>query len=462
MYVLRSCQDSAVNNCLSYIRSPQNYPVVCVLPTAAGKSLVINEVARRSGDKALVLQPSIELLKQNYSKAEELGCIGMTMYSAGGGSKEFGYLTYATLGSIKSLAAMFKALGVTTVLIDECHTGVSPANGSMFIKFIRALNPKKVIGFTATPYRLQSTLQGSKLVMLHRVFPTYFRQIIHVTQIKEMLDNGWWTPINYEYYEFDESHLTLNSSGTDFTEESIKKAIEVQGINNNIFMRIHNLYEQGYSRILVFTDSVDTAKRFAEYIPNSAYLSADTNKKDRFQIVEDFKSGKIKTLFNYNILATGFDYPELECVIMGRPTNSLAVYYQIVGRGARISKGKSEYLFVDYGGNVERFGRVEQQEIINYEGHGWGVFCKNELVTDVFLDGGYTVTKEEISEGFNTDEIETEEIWFGKHKGKTPQQLVRQYPGYVKFMFNTFDFGTPKMQTLKRDLEKLMKSTVIK
>jgi len=464
MYTLRGYQDRAVSDCMDYIRGPLNLPVVAVLPTAAGKSLIVNEVAKRVGEKVLIIQPSIELLKQNYKKAEELSCIGMSIYSAGAGEKEFGYLTYVTLGSIKKEAKKFKALGFKTVLIDECHTGVNPSESSMFTKFIKALDPKKVIGFTATPYRLNSTLAGTKLTMLNRVIPGYFKKIIHVTQIKEMIDQGFWSDIRYETYEFDNSGLILNSSGAEFTETSVSQAVQSQGVNNNILMKVLNMQELGYTRILVFTDSVPTAKKFSEHVKNSAYITSNTKPKERERIISEFKSGKIHVLFNYNILATGFDYPELQSVIMGRPTNSLAIFYQIVGRGVRIHPAKKWFHMIDFCGNVERFGRVEEQEIINYENHGWAVFCKGELVTDVYLNGGYSVTKDDIDNKFDSDntELETEKMWFGKYKGKTLPQIMKANPGYFTFMLNNFDFNTPKMYALKRDIGKLLKSDALK
>ena len=132
-------QQVVVDKCIAHINKPKNKPGVCVCPTSFGKSLVISELARVSGLKAIILQPSKELLEQNYSKLIALGGEAK-IYSASFNSKEVGHLTYATLGSVKNVGKMFKEWGVDLVIIDECDM-VNPKNlEGMFTNFISAVN----------------------------------------------------------------------------------------------------------------------------------------------------------------------------------------------------------------------------------------------------------------------------------------------------------------------------------
>ena len=115
--------------------------------------------------------------------------------------------------------------------------------------------------------------------------------------------------------------------------------------------------------ILVFTKFVEESISLCKAIPNSAYLTGETKKKDREKIIGDFKSGKIKVLANVGILTTGFDYPELDTIVLARPTMSLSLFYQMVGRIIRPYPGKQGWV-VDLCGNVERFGEVENFHLV--------------------------------------------------------------------------------------------------
>lgn len=458
-YILRDYQEKAVNTIMDYINGPSKKPVAASLPTGSGKSVVLGETVRRSNNKAIVLQPNKELLEQNVAKAMALGVDGIGIYSASAGSKEIGEsLTYSTLGSIKDKAKDFKAQGYNMVLIDECHHGTNwGKGGSMFKSFIKEFAPKKVIGVSATCYRLHSNMTGSKLKMLNRMHPSYFKDIIHVTQVKELLDGGYLTPTSYETHEFDESGLLLNSSGAEFNEDSVRSAIKTQGINNNIYLRVMELQKKGYTSILVFVDSVANAKKFADVVPNSACLSAETPTKERTRIVQEFKAGIINTVFNVKILTTGFDYEALQVVIMGYPTMSMGLYTQIGGRLSRIFPGKAEGLFIDYCNNVKRFGKIEEQEVIDFEDHGWGVFTGDErLVTGTYISGGYTVTKDDLRNKAKGLVVETKTLWFGKYSGKSLEEVLKIDPGYLTYMLNNFDFKGDKMQALKRSIQATM------
>jgi len=442
-YKLRNYQEEAVNDCIEYLESSVSIPVLAVLPTAAGKSLVIAEVARRTKGVCVVLQPSIELLKQNKSKAEALGCEDIKVYSAGLDTKEIGEtLTYATLGSIKKDIDKLIKLGVDTLLVDEAHFKFSEEKGSEFRKFINKLKPKKSIGFTATPFKLVPGRAGSKLVMLNRLKNKYYKDIIHLTQISQMVEEGYWSPIEYEIHDFDESGLKLNSTGAKFTDESVEQAMTDQGINNNIYLRVMDLLDKGYTKILIFTDCLYTAERLAEFVPDSLALSSKSSKKEREKGVKDFLSGKKKVLFNYGLFTTGFDDPSIQVVGMGRPTNSLAVYYQIIGRGVRIMEGKESFLYIDFCGNVNRFGPVEDLEMLDYGNYGWGVFSGDELLTGIHL-GLYSIDKHYLD---NPDKSFNDmTLWFGKHKGKKVKRLMYTQGGYLKYLLgDDFDFGDEK------------------
>jgi DNA repair protein RadD len=437
--ILRPYQERCVRKAFEYLYDDKRTkPEVLVAPTAAGKSLIIAAIADGFDEPLLVLQPSAELLKQNHTKLLDYG-FEADIYSASVGKKTLGKITFATLGSIKDLAEDLKLLGVRTVLIDEAHYGYPPEPGSMFMNFMNELKPRKVIGLTATPYLLRSSMSGSELKLLTRKRPKFFHDFLDIIQIQELTENNFWSRIDYKLYDFDESGLELNSTGSDFTEESIRRTLKAKGINNNIFLEIQDLQNQGVNSILVFMDTVENAEIMANHpkIKGATFIHGKMKKKDRDERVEGFKSGKYKVLINYGILTTGFDYPDLRCIIMGRPTLSLALYYQIVGRGTRISRetGKESCMFIDFCGTARRFGRVEDLVLEDVPGFGMAITSKDIVLTNVPIQG-LLRTKTSLKQEQDAKEITV--MPFGMHKGKPLTQVPISY---IEYMLNKKDFN---------------------
>ena len=124
--------------------------------------------------------------------------------------------------------------------------------------------------------------------------------------------------------------------------------------------------------VLVFCSSVRQAEKMAEEyntenIGECAAVSAKTKAKDRDRIISDFKSGKIKMVFNVGVLTTGFDHPALDCIVLLRPTRSIGLYYQMLGRGVRIAEGKTSCKVIDLTSTVKNMGRVETIKLVKRE-----------------------------------------------------------------------------------------------
>lgn len=406
----------------------------CFIHHNSGKSLIISKIAHEINRPTLVLQPSKEILEQNYAKAVSFGS-KPTIYSASCGIKELSAMTYATLKSIKKDVARLKDIGIDTLLIDECHSGYSPEEGSEFMEFMNRFPEAKVLGFTATPCRLRtysSMLEGnySKLNMLTKDEHNFFKKIVHVTQIQELTSQGFWCPLKYERWSFDESALMLNSTGAEYTNESIKESIVRNGLNNSIYKRLLQLMNERKA-ILVCMDSIESCNRISEFMNArmgaiTGVVTSLTTKKKREQIISDFKEGRLKVVFNYSTLATGFDFPELDCVMFGRPTFSYSTYYQILGRAVRIHPDKKEALIVDCCDNMRRFGRIEDLTIEQFPSKGWCMFAGDQLLSNIRM--GDIVTKDEIlrraaslksvnGDGRREDDLDSIIMWFGKYEG---------------------------------------------
>lgn len=449
MYTLRNNQERAVQSIVDLVdgKFKVNSGLV-VMPTAGGKSLVIGEAVKRLGRKVLVLQPSQELLNQNSKKYAALSGGKFSIYCAGLGEKEVGQVTFASLQSIKALGKSFRSMGFSILIVDEAHFSYDNKKTSMFGKFLKDLDPEFIVGLTATPFRIHRTLASTELKLLTTLKPVVFERLLHVTQIQEMIQNGWWSPFQYECYDIDDSNLKLNTSSTDYTAESIKENNKALSVNNLIYKRVKQLVSEGVKSILVFVDDLENADVFRNALPEyAAVLSTSTSKKDRKIIVEKFLAGEIKVLFNYAVLDTGFDFPDLECVIMGRPTKSFMTYYQILGRLVRVSENKNlNKRYIDYGNNVKRFGPIESFELKYVDKLGYRLISNNYVMSNVNVDRVKKTPHQLLNKLRCSDMI----VDFGMYKG---EYLCDVPLSYMAYMINK---DMVRNQEIKKEMQKFI------
>lgn len=393
MYTLRSYQEEAVTRAVDFFNSVGKHRPILELPTASGKSIIIAHIAKSLKSNVLVLQPSKELLEQNYIKyaevtAEHPELPPATVYSASVGIKERGQVTFATIGSIYKNPELFS--DVEYVIVDECHF-VPLKRDSMYVSFFSEIDAK-VLGLTATPYRLKtytdpfSGKKYSKINLLNREKPSFFNKFLYNVPTSRMYEEGFLCPVNYITMNWDGSFLEFNSTGAEYSENSVKEALERNQIIQRIPGIVNQAFQKGQRSCLVFVRSVEEARHLASITPFSEYLHALTPKKDRARIIKSFKNGGIKTLYNVAVLTTGFDYPELDTIIVARPTMSLALFVQMVGRGIRIAPGKEKCSLVDMCGNLERFGRLEELRTENDEKEGWVLRNDTRILSGRRLD----------------------------------------------------------------------------
>lgn len=385
-YKLRDYQQKASDAAVSFFNDRRNRRnAIMVLPTGSGKSLVIADIASRLDGCTLVFQPSKEILEQNYRKLLSYGVLDCSVYSASFGQKDINRITFATIGSVKSHPELFSHF--RNVIVDECHL-VNPKEG-MYRDFFRAVKCR-VLGLTATPYRLSSSRDfGSELKFITRTRPCVFSEVIYQVQVSTLLDLGYLARLNYYPMSpsgWDESRLRKNSTGADYTDKSVVAEYERVDFYDylvSIVLRLLRPKTGKRKGILVFTRFLKEAERLTMSIPGTAIVSGDTPKKERERILEAFKAGEVQVVANVGVLTTGFDYPELDTVVMARPTMSLALWYQIVGRAIRPHPGKEAGWIVDLCGNVRRFGEVKDLRLEDTGNGRWAVFSNGRQLTNV-------------------------------------------------------------------------------
>ena len=211
---LRTYQAEGVEASLRYLRNGGDRGVL-IAPTGSGKSHIIAEIVRNLDGDAVVFQPSREILEQNAAKLAAAGC-RPAIHLASLGRREVGRVTLATIGSVRKTPELFRTCRY--VLVDECHL-VNPKKG-MYRAFLEELRKVKILGLTATPYRLASNSWGSELRFITRTRPRVFRDVVHHTQIGDLLRQGFLSPLRYrEIPTIDLARLEVNSTGADYTDE---------------------------------------------------------------------------------------------------------------------------------------------------------------------------------------------------------------------------------------------------
>lgn len=381
MYVLRPYQNDAVNAAVDFFKTKDKKNAIEVLPTGSGKSLVLANIVKKLGEPTLILQPTKEILEQNTDKLISYG-FNPSIYSASLKKKEISEITLATIGSIVNKPELFHQF--KHMLIDECDT-VNP-KGGMYEKFINSSN-FKILGVTATPYRLSTDgYGGSMLKFITRTRPKIFDQMIYYVHNKELFDAGYLAKLQYYSIPgFDSSKLKANSTGADYDETSIRNYYTQINFPASIVKVVSSL--MGVRKnILVFTRFISEAEFLVRTVPGIVIVTAETPKKDRERILSEFKSGIIKVIANVGILTVGFDYPELETVVIARPTMSLRLWYQMIGRSSRPHISKKESYVVDMGDNLRLFGRVEDMVIENEGGNKWFISSNGKKLTNQYYE----------------------------------------------------------------------------
>lgn len=345
-----------------------------------GKSLVLAQIAKDSVEKwngrVLILAHVKELLEQNADKIRKL-CpeLKIGIYSAGLRSHDTTeQVIVAGIQSVYNKACELDAFDL--VVVDEAHAISSEGDGMYrtFLADMKVINPHvRVIGLTATPFRLKGGLICKPENILN--------EICYEAGLKEMIQQGYLSPLISRAGRAEANLANLHIRGGEFISDEVAAAMDNDALVTSACREIVELTRDRKS-VLIFTASVDHCKHVAEKIQafsgkECAIVTGDTSPAERAEIIARFKGEFIpadlfgtpkpplKFLANVNVLTTGFDAPNTDCVVMLRPTNSPGLLIQCAGRGTRLSPetGKSSCLFLDYGGNILRHGPLDMIKV---------------------------------------------------------------------------------------------------
>ena len=359
---LRSYQSGAIQGIYNYFHADTGNPLV-VIPTAGGKSLVmatfVEGVLKAFPDQRILIVTHVrELIEQNHDELKRLWPEAPSgIYSAGLKQRDIGaQILFAGIQSIHK--RIYDVQQCDLVLIDEAHL-IPRSSNTMYRRFLdglKRINPLlKVIGLTATPYRLDSG-------MLHEGDDSIFTDIAYEVSVRELIDAGYLSPLISKRMVTELDVTSVGARGGEFIARDLEAAIDKDAITQSAVEEIFS-YAKDRKSWLIFCAGVDHAYHVRDAVRSRGVtcetIVGDTPSAQREAIINAFKQGKIQCLTNANVLTTGFNAPAVDLLAMLRPTKSAGLYVQIVGRGCRLAPGKTDCLVLDFAGNIERHGPID-------------------------------------------------------------------------------------------------------
>ena len=334
-----------------------------VLPTGAGKSLVIAEAVGKvleCGKRALVLHHNAELISQNsaaYARQFPMSDFGINC--AGLGRRDFDQdVVFCSIQSVYQYAAEFGARAA--VFVDECHL-INTLDETMFAKFLsdmKRLADSRVIGLTATPYRMKlGLIAGPNRPFSHIAHTTTIPELIEADRISPVRNAKTETSVSMDGCRINRGEFVLEEMASRFsvaTEGAVREILATAG-------------RERRKHCLVFTASVSNAEQTAHLIrqisgEDARVVSGMSTPLERATNLELFRSGDLRFLVNVNVLTTGFDAPHIDLIGVLRATTSPGLFAQICGRGFRKSPGKTDCLLLDFGENLSRHGCLDSSD----------------------------------------------------------------------------------------------------
>jgi DNA repair protein RadD len=377
MLQLRPYQQDSVNAVYEYLRNRDGNPCI-VIPTAGGKTPVMATICRDAVNlwdgRVLVLAHVKELLEQTAGTLRQMAPdLDIGVYSAGLKRRDTEHrIIVAGIQSVYKRACDLGQFDL--ILIDESH--MLPPDGEgryrSFLADARVINPNiRLIGLTATPYRMTTGMICGPDNLLN--------EICYEVGVRELIVQGYLCPLKSKAGRQKADTSGLHIRGGEFIASEVEDLMDDERLVSSACTEI---IEQTADRnsVLVFASGVHHARHIKQILEQRTQqevglVTGDTPALERAELIARFKRQPVKAdifgndksplkyMVNVNVLTTGFDAPNIDCVVLLRPTNSPGLYCQAVGRGFRLHPSKTDCLVLDFGGNILRHGPVDDLQI---------------------------------------------------------------------------------------------------
>ena len=366
MLTLRPYQRESIDALNAHLAEKENNPCV-VLPTGAGKSLVMaSAIAEwRKGYppfRCIVLAHRKELVEQN--SAEYMGLFSdaadglVGIYAAGLGMKDMdAAITFAGIDSVYKKAGYFKPFDA--IIVDEAHRIPVKGEGKYreFISMAKAINPDlRVVGFTATPFRLGSGAICHKDYILN--------EVCYEANVGKLIADGYLSKLRSKCGEAEPDLTSVKKSGGDYQQKDLGRIMAANDlVARAVNDAIAHLNNERRRCVVWFCTDVkhvqEVSRRLWERGEKNVVVTGSTDAKERTRAVEAFRSGAYRHILNVNVFTEGFNVKQVDAVVLLRPTLSKGLYSQMVGRGLRLHPDKQDCIILDYARCIETHGPID-------------------------------------------------------------------------------------------------------
>ncbi|MEM7218877.1 MAG: DEAD/DEAH box helicase [Pseudomonadota bacterium] len=361
--ILRPFQNQALAALRSAVRGGQKRLILCA-PTGAGKTVIAAELCRcavAKDSRVLFLVPRRELAFQAAEKLLALGLLegrDVSIYMAGvAGAEEIGSTAAVTVASKDTLTTrkrLDRIKGYPSadlVIVDECHLSMS----NTWLELLEHYRQSgaTIVGLTATPARESGKPLGD-----------FYQTIVRTPGIAELTDMDYLVPARY-FTPTAPDLKRLKKVRGDFAKGELAERVNTPKLVGDA---IATYLERGEARQAIcfavdVRHSIALAEKFRGAGVSVEHIDGRMSTADREAVMGQFAAGKFAVLCNCQIATYGLDVPRVSCLILARPTASLVLHLQILGRGLRTSEatGKRDCLIFDHAGNIERLGMADSE-----------------------------------------------------------------------------------------------------
>lgn len=308
-----------------------------VLPTGTGKTIVFASVAAdqvRAGDRVLILAHRGELLEQAADKLQRSTGLVSAVEKAESTCLDSWFRV--VVGSVQTLQRTarlerFPQDYFGTIIIDEAHHAITDG----YRRILDYFSGAKVLGVTATPDRGDMRNQGE-----------VFDSLAFEYKLTDAIKEGYLCKIMAQTIPLQLDITSVTMSGGDYAVGDLGTALDpyLEQIAAEMARRCKS------RKTVVFLPLIKTSQKFRDLLNTYGFRAAEVNGQsdDRRQVLADFDAGKYNVLCNSMLLTEGWDCPSVDCVVVLRPTKVRSLYSQMVGRGTRLSPGKTDLLLLDF------------------------------------------------------------------------------------------------------------------
>ena len=359
MFKLRPYQEPIADKVFTFLRNNKDKHPLIAVPTGGGKTVILAEVISQAinkwpNTKILVLSHVREILEQDYESIKFHTKLDVGMYSAGLDKREKHQVTVAGIQSVHRIANEFADYNL--IIIDEAHL-IPPGDDSMYRRFFKGIKNPRYFGLTATPFRLGA---GYIYGQEDSIFTDLIYDLTSRKKFNQLISDGFLCNLKVQATDLELDTNNIKTVAGDFDNKQLSQTFDIKSITKRAVKEIIKS-GKSYKKWLIFAIDIEHAENIAEELTANGIITMVIHSKmefDRATVIRHYKSGTFRCIVNVNVLTTGFDDPSIDLIALLRPTKSPVIHVQTIGRGLRIAEGKDHCLIMDFAGNTQRLGPI--------------------------------------------------------------------------------------------------------